>query len=31
MINKTNNREKGLIAEKTKERGFLLNHRIPVR
>jgi hypothetical protein len=30
-INKINNRENGLIAEKIKDNGFLLNQRIPVR
>jgi hypothetical protein len=30
MINKTNNNEKGVIAVKISERGFLLNHNIPV-
>jgi hypothetical protein len=29
-MNKTNSKEKGVIAEKIKERGFLLNHNIPV-
>jgi hypothetical protein len=31
MINRINNKEKGLIAENIKDRGFLFNHRIPVR
>jgi hypothetical protein len=31
MINRINNKEKGLIAENIKDSGFLLNHRIPVR
>jgi hypothetical protein len=29
-MNKTNNKEKGVIAEKIKESGFRLNHNIPV-
>jgi hypothetical protein len=29
-MNKTNKREKGVIAEKIKESGFRLNHNIPV-
>jgi len=29
--NKTNNSEKGLIAEKTIDIGFLRSHRIPVK
>jgi hypothetical protein len=30
MINKTNNKEKGVIAVNISERGFLRNHNIPV-
>jgi hypothetical protein len=29
-MNNTNNNEKGLIAEKTKEMGFRRSHKIPV-
>jgi hypothetical protein len=31
IINSINNRENGLIAEKIKDKGFLLNQRIPVK
>jgi hypothetical protein len=30
-INKINNRENGLIAEKIKDKGFRLNQRMPVK